>query len=424
MSKEIKGKKILILGYGREGQSAHRHLTTNYRGLTVGIADRKDVTPLYKASVHTGKSYLNYLGEYDTVVRTPGIPAGLQELTDYKKQGGWVTTATNIFFSACPGVTIGITGTKGKSTTASLITHILKNQESDVRLVGNIGSPMLDHPEGVTKKTIFVIELSSHQLEDIRYGPHVAVLLAIVPEHLDYYQSFDAYVAAKGNIVRFQTAKDAIVFNPSYKSTSMIAQQSRGKKLPFSPTGPDATLGVKLLGNRENVAAAVTVARFFGVPDKIIKHSLTSFTPLPHRLEFVGEYRGIRFYNDSLATIPEATIHALEALGSDVETLIAGGFDRGLSYTTLGEYLTKSSVKTLILFPDTGKKILKAVTYHVSRITYHDVTTMEEAVKLAHEHTPRGKICLLSPASASFNLFENYEDRGNQFKEWVQKMGE
>lgn len=400
---EIRGKSVLILGYGREGQSTRRFLAAHYPQISIGVTDQKD-----------GKDYLKHIDEYDTVIRSPGIPSRLQELVDYKKNGGWITSATNIFFSGQPagkGVTIGITGTKGKSTTASLIAHILKQKFSDVRLVGNIGRPMLDYLDNATKETIFVIELSSHQLKDVRYSPHIAVILPIVPEHLDYYASFRVYEQAKANIVRFQTKNDAVIYHPSVKK---IAEMSPGKIVPLVKYSSSP-----LLGNRENVRAAITTAEYFGLPKKLVLLALQSFLPLPHRLEFVGEYRGIKFYNDSLATIPEATIHALEAFGNKVETLIAGGFDRGLSYKKLSDYMHLRPIKTLILFPDTGEKIGRDA---VSKKYY--VHTMEEAVKLAYKYTNKGKICLLSPASASFNLFKDYEDRGNQFKEWVKKMGD
>ncbi|OGG24069.1 UDP-N-acetylmuramoylalanine--D-glutamate ligase [Candidatus Gottesmanbacteria bacterium RIFCSPLOWO2_01_FULL_43_11b] len=397
---EIRGKKILILGFGREGQSVKRFLAAHYPNIIINTADQKD-----------GKDYLKHLNEYDTVIRSPGIPSRLQELVDYKKNSGWITTATNIFFSQRKGITMGVTGTKGKSTTASLTAHILKQKFSDVRLVGNIGSPMLDHLDGVTNKTIFVIELSSHQLEDIRYSPHIAILLPIVPEHLDYYASYDAYVRAKTNIIRFQTKKDVVIFHSTVKK---IAETSLGKEIPIVDSKFSAPT---LRGNTTNIQAAVTVAKYFDISGDTIKKSLGTFHPLPHRLEFVGEYKKIRFFNDSLATIPEATIHALRALGSDVETLIAGGFDRGLDYTILRDYLNKHPVKTLILFPDTGEKIGRDVS-----IQKFFVRSMEEAVKLAYKHTPKNKICLLSPASASFNLFKDYEDRGNQFKDWVRKL--
>lgn len=386
MNEEIQGKSILIVGYGREGKSTEAWLTKHYPKLRIAVADKEK----------DGDGYLSHVGDYDTVIRSPGVPP--YQLTAARH----VTTATNIFFSLVHGKTIGVTGTKGKSTTTSLIAHILSGTYSDVRLVGNIGLPMLDSLDSATEETIFVIELSSHQLVDIHYSPHIAALLAIVPEHLDYYSSFEAYKKAKENIFRFQKQGDYIV---------------RSEKIY-------ETFTTKLLGNQENIAVAVRVARLMHIPDDSIRKQLETFTPLPHRLEFVGEYRDIRFYNDSLATIPEATVHALESLKGDVGTLIAGGYDRNLDFSVLGIYLAQNPIKTLVLFPDTGEKIKKAIeSYHGKRMTYYSVETMEEAVRVAYQHTPKGKICLLSPASASYNLFANYEDRGNQFKEWVRQIG-
>lgn len=377
---EIHGNSVLILGYGREGKSAEAWLQKHYPDMDISVSDSEHIPE--KA--------------FDMVVRSPGVsPYTL-------KVSGFVTTPTNIFFSRVKGTTIGITGTKGKSTTASLIAHILSSAHKDVRLVGNIGTPMLDALDSSTRDTVWVIELSSHQLVDIHYSPHIAVLLDIVPEHLDYYPDFASYKRAKENIFRFQKPGDHLVQNEK-------------------AAGPFTT---KLLGNAQNISAAVSVARLMHVPETEIARRLATFSPLAHRLEFAGEFDGIRFYNDSLATIPQATIHALEALGSNVATLIAGGFDRNLNFSVLGEYLSAHPVETLILFPDTGEKILRSISHHSSPITHHFVHTMEKAVKLAYAHTPRGKICLLSPASASYNMFRDYADRGDQFKDWVKKIGE
>ncbi len=389
-SSEIRGDKIILLGYGRENQSVERFLRKNYSSLSISIADKKD-----------GDNYLDNLQLYDTVVRTPGIPPE-------KVRAPFVTTAVNIFFSLCRGVTVGVTGTKGKSTTSALIADILKQKFADVRLVGNIGNPALDHLGAATQKTVFVIELSSHQLADIKFSPHVAVVLNVFPEHLDYYSSFDQYVAAKANIVKFQTVKDVVVYDRTNKLSAKIANSSKGNKVAF-------------YGDNKNIAAATAVGQFFGVSRKLTEQAIGQFKPLPHRLEFVGEFKGIKFYNDSLATIPEATIYALEALGDDVATLIAGGFDRRLDYSGLGRFLAKrKSLKTLILFPDTGIKIQKATRGHQCL----PVSMMEDAVRLAYTHTPAGKVCLLSPAAASFNLFKDYADRGEEFKKQIKILAE
>lgn len=373
---EIIGNNILLLGYGREGKSTEAWLKKHYPSITIDIGDEKKVSD-----------------SYTTIIRSPGISPYVFKTTTH------VTSATNIFFSRVKGMTIGVTGTKGKSTTSSLITHILKTKFSDVRLVGNIGKPMLDELDSATDKTFFVIELSSHQLVDIRYSPHIAVLLDIVPEHMDYYPDFETYKAAKANITKFQKHDD-VAF--SYPFTSFNTKTT-------------------LLGNTDNINAAVSVATYLKISNNIITDALATFSPLPHRLEYVGKMKGIRFYNDSLSTIPEATIHALKALGPDVSTLIAGGYDRNLHYANLGTYVDNHPVQNLILFPDTGEKIAHTITNKTINIFF--VKSMKEAVSLAYIHTAKNNICLLSPASASYNLFRDYEERGDQFKEWVKKLG-
>jgi UDP-N-acetylmuramoylalanine--D-glutamate ligase len=451
---EIKGKSVLILGYGREGKSIHRWLMAHYPGIQVGIADRRVKTELmsgevYKgATVYNGEGYLFHLHEYDTVVRSPGISPYLPEVDAFVKKGGHITSATNIFFSLVRGTTIGITGTKGKSTTSSLIAHILSSTYQDVRLAGNIGEPMLDTLDTADERTVFVLELSSHQLFDCRYSPHIAVMLGIVSEHLDYYPNFLSYANAKGNITKHQRPGDYFVYNPLHTFVREIAKSTAAIPVRFGVEksaelqayiqrgvvtvntndveSPIMNLvDVPLLGNVENVLAAVTVAHLMNVPVVSIASAITPFRSLPHRLEYVGEYKGVRFYNDSLATIPQATVHAIEALGPDVVTLLVGGYDRNLDFTELGAYIRSHFIPTLILFPDTGKKIWEAIGDVQSDYTIQkfDVTSMEEAVRLAYKHTPRGKICLLSPASASYNMFKDYEDRGNQFKALVKKLG-
>lgn len=412
-TREIRGDSVLIAGYGREGKSTEAWLTRHYPSLRIDRADK----------VTNGPTYLAGINRYETVIRSPGVSPYQADIRQYLKNGGHVTSATNIFFSLVKGKTIGITGTKGKSTTTSLIAHILKGVCADVRLVGNIGTPMLDELDSATPETVFVIELSSHQLVDIRYSPNIAVILGIVAEHLDYYPDFSSYVGAKSNIVKYQKASDAVVYNAAYREVAAIVKKSNAVAHPFVSSDAGA-FSAQLLGNAENIVAAATVARLMGVSDPVIRERTGTFVSLPHRLELIGTYRGIRFYNDSLATIPQATIHALDALGPDVATLIAGGYDRKLDYAALGMYLGAHPVSTLILFPDTGHKIWESIPQNKRYpIRMYHVTTMEEAVKLAYEHTPEGNICLLSPASASYNLFRDYADRGEQFAAWARKLG-
>lgn len=452
--KEIIGSSVVILGYGREGRSTHQYLLKHYPDKQIAIADQNPVQPIAQThEVFTGKDYLRNITRYDVVIRSPGVPLRLPDLQALREQGKHITSETNIFLSECEGIVIGITGTKGKSTTASLISNILSQEFPDVRLVGNIGKPALDFLDNAGKETVFVMELSSQQLEDSRYSPHIAVVLAIVAEHLDYHQKFQDYVDAKSNIVNHQKKDDYVVFNPVRKTIADIAKNSLGRAFCFSlkkakgircyvqgdtivaeidppkPQGIVSLSEIPLLGrgNLENVLASVSVGILMDVPIPKIKKAICEFTPLPHRLEFIGEQRGIRFYNDSISTIPQSTIHALEALGSDVQTLIAGGHDRGIDFSILGRFLAKQPVRTLILFPTTSQRIwdavCKAMPKHSNRPHKFDVTSMNEAVKIAFERTRHGEICLLSPASSSFNLFRDYEDRGNQFKEAVLYFG-
>jgi len=445
---EINGKSAVIVGYGREGQSTHRYLMSRYPKLKIGIADGCEIEPIDPSvNLHIGSDYLDYLDVYDVIVRSPGISPNLAQIKKYKKQGKTITSAMNIFFSLYFRQIIGITGTKGKSTTSSLIADILKTTYRDVRLVGNIGKPVLDYIDGVNSQTIFVAELSSQQLWDLKYSPHVAVLLAIYPEHLDTHKTFGAYLKAKSNIVNYQSNKGFVIYNSANLSSKEIAQVSSAKKVPFSTNPKKNTFcyvkreeivlrdngretyvlnktDIPLLGpgNIENVLAAVCVASIFKVPTAKIKGAVKKFKSLPHRLEFVASVKGIKFYNDSQATNPMAVINALEALTPNVETLIVGGFDRGLDLTKMANFIAKTNVKNLILLPTTGSKIWSIVSqakYPKNLLKKFVANSMEEAVKYAFSNTKKGKICLLSPGAASFGLFRNYEERGNLFKKIV-----
>lgn len=427
---ELKNKKILIVGRGVEGAAVARFLKKHVPSSRVAIVDKKD-----------GKDYLIKQKEYDIAIKSPGVKRELITIP--------YTTATNIFFANTKGKIIGITGTKGKSTTSTLIYQMLKKEGKNVHFGGNIGQSPLDFLDTLDDQSWIVLELSSFQLQDLKMSPHIAVLLMVTMEHLDYHKDVNEYVEAKRNILRFQTAADMAIINRDYPTShetdihtsAKVYQVSREKdceqgcfikdqKVKIKNKNSETTVidvkNISLLGkhNLENVCAAVMAATLAGVSKQNIASVLKSFKGLEHRLEFVGEYSGIRFYNDSLATLPQATIEALEAL-PETETLIAGGYDRGLDYEVLGAYVTKTNVKTLILFPPTGEKIWEGVCKTVSSETRpekFDVTRMEQAVGIAKAETIPGKICLLSPASASFGIFINYKDRGEQFKREVAKL--
>lgn len=426
---ELKNKKILIVGKGIEGKAVEAYLRLHIGGVKLDLVDQKD-----------GENYLGKQKNYDLAVKSPGVKPELITIP--------YTTATNIFLSNAKGKVIGITGTKGKSTTTTLIFKMLKKQGLNVYLGGNIGQSPLDFIDKLNDHSWTVLEMSSYQLNDLKTSPHIAVVLMITSEHLDYHKTIESYIDAKRNILRFQNTSDFAVINKDYPAShesdihtlAKIFQVSREREISGCFVEEDSvwanidgkkekiieTDKIRLLGkhNLENVCAAVCTATLAGVSKTNIAKVLEEFGGLPHRLEFVGEKNGITFYNDSLATVPQAAIEAMEAL-PDTETLIAGGHDRGLDYSQLGQYFNKGQIKTLILFPPTGARIWEEIcksTSRASRPEKFDVTTMEQAVRIAGAETTPHKICLLSPASASFGTFKDYKDRGEQFKKEIQKL--
>jgi UDP-N-acetylmuramoylalanine-D-glutamate ligase len=408
---ELKNKKILILGFGKEGKDTFKFLRENFPKKTIAIADRDEKVKLKIKRVkwHLGKDYLKAIKNYDIIIKSPGIPLKLIE--PYLKKGKILTSQTEIFFQNFPGKIIGVTGTKGKSTTSLLIYKILKTcpkLKRRVRLAGNIGKPVLSYLKKAKEKDIFVYELSSHQLQLLKKSPKIAVFLNIYPEHLDYYRSFEDYVKAKENILKYQTERDFLVFNKEDKIVKKLAEKSRARKIPFSGKYFE-----------QDINAAKAVGKIFKIPKENIEKVIKSFKRLPHRLEYVGKFKGIEFYNDSLSTVPQATIEALNFLGNKVETLILGGFDRGVDFKNLAKRILKSKVKNIILFPESGKRIFEELKKIKAKANYFFTDKMKEAVKIAYSKTKKGKICLLSPASPSFGIFKNYKERGNLFKKYV-----
>jgi UDP-N-acetylmuramoylalanine-D-glutamate ligase len=435
MLEKLRDKKVLILGFGKEGRDNFLFLRKIFPKKILGVGDMLEFKKLrlkiknYKnVRWHLGKNYLKALKNYNVIIKSPGIPIHLPEVEKAFKKGK-ITSQAEIFLENCPGQIVGITGTKGKSTTASLIYKILKEglkvhpvkfasqTFNRVNLIGNIGKPVLNLLFSAKPKDVYVYELSSHQLYNLKGSPQITVFLNIYPEHLDYYKNFKEYVAAKANIARYQTRNDYLIFNSGDKIVGKIARKSRAKKIP-----------IKGKYHPLNRAAAKAVGKIFKISDKIISKAIKEFKPLPHRLELVGTFRGITFYNDALSTIPETAILAMETLGKRVQTIFLGGYDRKIDFKNLARsILKKRNIKNLILFPTTGEKIWKDILKSargrgVPKHFFAD--NMKEAVRLAYQHTKKGKICLLSTASTSFSIFRDYKEKGNLFKKYVKKYGE
>lgn len=395
-------EQALLLGYGREGRATEQYLRAVYPDLTITHADQTE-----------DSRYLDAQATTDISVRTPGIAPN--------KMRGHYTTATNMFFSRWRGPVIGVTGSKGKSTTASLLYAMLRAAGRDSRLLGNIGTPMLGALLDLhTAETVAVLELSSYQLADCLYSPHVAVVTALFPDHLDYHGDFARYAAAKENIVRWQRPDDFLVFNPVDKRLAAWRALTPGTAVPFAEDEPVTLAEIPLLGahNRMNVRAAVAAARLLGIPAEAMAAAIRSFTPLPHRLQRVGTWRGITFYDDALSTTPESTIAALQAL-NNVQTIFLGGTDRGYDFTELERVVRERGVRNVVLFPDSGQRMF------ADRRGLHVLETdrMREAVAFAYARTPVGAVCLLSTASPSYSLWDNFEAQGNEFQRHTRELG-
>ncbi len=460
------GKKILLLGFGREGQSSYRLLREIFPGQQLTIADANPAirtNPLLAddpcLDLITGEGYLESLSGFDLVLRSPGIVvwpyvsnAGGEQTATGAKMGispAIITSQTDLFLQAYRQQVIGVTGTKGKSTTSSLIHHILCTAGRDSVLAGNIGNPVFHLAGRMKPETIAVCECSSHQLEFLTAGPAVAVFLNLFQEHLDAYPSYSAYQQAKLNMVRYQSAGDVLVYHEEDALVSNLVS-------PF--TNERRTLGYRLEGacnpgcfirdgwiwfndgegghavwqihqdrflrgahNLKNIMAAIAVARSLHVDADAIEDGIGSFKGLEHRLEYVGEYRRIHFYNDSIATIPEACIEAVRALPG-VETLVAGGFDRGIDYSGLAAFLATSGVRTLILVGAAGRRIGRELeNARPVGIRFFYINRFDDFAPIAFRETAPGRICLLSPAAASYDEFNNFEERGKRFRALVRE---
>ncbi len=458
----LAGKRILILGFGREGQSSLNFINKYYDFIhpkRITIADRN---PIEREDypIIFGDNYLDAIAQADIVLKSPGISfrdftiirdGGRIYLEEFP--GVEISSQMDLFLRFVPSHVVGVTGTKGKSTTSTLVYEMFNAYSEKSFLLGNIGVPVLDRWEDYTEDTYLAVEMSSHQLEFVSASPEVAVITNFFPEHLDHYQSYDQYLEAKLNICRYQTADDVLILNCNEEELVERTREVRsykilvGKKGEKNYTGhqEDYALldqenfhafgetrqfpyGHQLLGvhQRMDVLYGVAATDHYNIPVKAQDFAIANFRGIPHRLEKIGTYKGVRFYNDSIATIPEATILALETLEAHwpVHTLIVGGMDRGISYEKLIHFLTeKSQVKQIICLPDTGysiaDKLLDAnIVGDVSK-----VRDMEEAVALAYENTEIGSICLLSPAAASYHKYKNFEHRGEDYRHWVEYYG-
>ncbi len=494
VEKYFRNKKTLILGFGREGKESLKTIKKYLPDSNITIADKNETINLSdeifknytNINLSLGEGYANNINNFDIIVKSPGIPEHVLKNVDKRK----ITSQTDLFLQKYSNKTIGVTGTKGKSTTSSLINHILKCLGYKSVLLGNIGIPAFSILNDIDDETILVVELSAHQLKYIKNSPKVGVVLNIFPEHLDHFISFEDYYLSKYNIFKYQNKNDVSIFGSPCPNLDSILKNKNNKQISIDRLFNQHKEilysyipHIKLKGehNLINVCAAVSSVNNFLGEDKVnfddLLSILKSFNPLPHRLEFVGNYNTIDFYNDSISTIPQAAIAAVKTL-KNVSTIILGGYDRGIDYNDLVNYLLNNDdIKNIFLLGKAGDRMYELFknkgdnlcldnfididndnTINISndnkidndntisisndkKIDNDTITNsrikkdlvnnttkykniikcinLEDAVRFAFELTPNNTICLLSPAASSYDSFKNFEERGNVFKKLI-----
>ena len=421
----INNKRVLILGYGAEGRSTYRLLSDLGSCTALDIADSNPGGDLPDCRIHAGADYLACLEDYDIIIKSPGVawPGTLPPPGTGKDSGPIITAQTEQFLRHYKKQSIGITGTKGKSTVASLLYHVLKTKGIPCLLAGNIGLPVFDIIADIRPEVAIILELSCHQLEHCAHSPATAAFLNIHEDHLDRYATFEEYFRAKKNIYLHQGPQDRLYCNTDTKpAAEMAAAQTimvDGEILPFAALADIAGCRLRGAHNRENVAFVYAIARNFAISDADFVAALKTYKPLPHRLEYIGEREGVEYYDDSISTTAQSAINAVESI-TNAATVLLGGMDRGIDYLPLVEYLANSRLSHIICMYESGKRLygmLEGREGLVPSLNYCD--DLAAATQLAMRLTPPGFACILSPAAASYGDFKDFAARGDAFRRLV-----
>lgn len=450
----IKGKKVAVLGIGISNIPLLDYLYNH--NCFVTIFDKNDnideyiISKIkkYEMELSLGENYLESLTNFDIIFRSPSIRPDIKEITKEVERGAILTSEIELVIEMCPGIVIGVTGSDGKTTTASLIYEILKQNNKKCFLGGNIGIPLFTKLEQMDEETFVVLELSSFQLMTMKISPKISVITNITPNHLDIHKSYEEYIEAKANIFKYQDEEGLLIVNYNNEITRNLAKETNGKVLWFSSKkkikeGIFIESGIikkaknneiqnilntkdmllRGMHNFENASAAI------GATSSIVNienqaKAIKDFKGVEHRLEFIREINGIKWYNDSIGTSPTRTIAGLNAFDENI-VLIAGGYDKHLDYTPIARPIVEK-VSSLILIGQTADKIEKAVRDELKSqrktMNIYRVNTLEETAKVAKDVAKLGEIVLFSPASASFDSFKNFMERGSKFKKIVQEM--
>ena len=443
----LKDKRVAVLGIG----ISNRPLIELLRAAEIDVTacDKKEqdqfdklIQTLEQTGVHLclGQHYLEHLAGMDVIFRTPGMRPDLPPLQRAAEQGAVITSEMEVFFQVCPCKIVAVTGSDGKTTTTTIIAGLLEQAGYRTHVGGNIGRPLLPQVESIHPEDMVVVELSSFQLMTMEHSPDIAVVTNLSPNHLDVHLNMEEYVDAKRNIYLHQSTTGKLVLNRDNEITAAFAEDARGAVVMFGHAQGDVFVrdGIIWCGNRavlpladiqipgrhnvENYMAAIAAVDGL-VPDAVIRDYARNFSGVAHRIELVREVQGVSYYNDSIASSPSRTIAGLRSFSQKV-ILLAGGYDKHIPYDELGPEIVKS-VKTLIVMGATGPKIQEAAKkagMDCGGCSIVEVKTLQEAVWTAHQLAEPGDVVLLSPASASFDQFANFEQRGNAFKEYIQKL--
>lgn len=433
----LKDKKIVILGFGREGKSTYNFLRKHFEEKEIDVIDEnidinseenREYLEDMNLNVIKTSEYINMLNAYDLIFKTPGISFKGIDISSFANK---ITSQLDIFLKYFKEYVtiIGITGTKGKSTTSSMLYQVLNKAKNGVHFLGNIGRSIFCEIDEIKKGDTVVLEISSHQSQYIKNSPNIGVILNVFQEHLDHYNSYEEYIDAKINVIKFQAKEDFAIYikNSSdlnkrlenVKLNSKIINIDLNDKDKFSYFNFEHER--KLIGkhNEYNIMVVLKICEILRVEKNIVCEEIYNFSPLEHRLENVGQYDGVFYYNDSISTIPETAIACVNTI-RDVDTLIIGGLDRGIDYTNFEKFLIDSKLVNIICMYDTGRKIFDNIIGKTDKNVIL-VKDIYEAVECAKKVTKKGRACAMSPAAASYGFFKNFEERGRIFKELVKK---
>lgn len=456
----VKGKYVAIMGMGVSNTPLIKYLMDLDANITV--FDKKSEEELDKSLIEEyaiqgvkfslGENYLKNLVGYDIIFRSPSMRPDIPELEKELDRGAILTSEIEMLIDLCPGKIIGITGSDGKTTTTTLIYKMLEAAGYHCYLGGNIGIPLFAKIDEMRSEDIIVLELSSFQLMTLKKSPQIAVVTNVSPNHLDIHKSYEEYIEAKKNIFKYQDKDGIVVLNYDNDITRDFSLEAKGEVRYFSTRVKldDGVIldnnmikisedkirkqiinvdDILLLGahNIENACTAIAAVKDLVKPEDIVS-VLTTFKGVEHRNEFVRLLNGVKWYNDSIGSSPTRTIAGLVSFKNKV-ILIAGGYDKHLDYTDMGRYIV-DHVKTLVLLGQTKEKIKTATLQEIERrggnidLPIIECTSLEEAVNKAYEVASEGDTVFFSPASASFDMFKNFEERGNKYKELVHSIGE